>query len=225
MFLNLAYASDHLPCPLNSSFGDFYAHLGTALDLAEDCLFAVYALVCTCRQQPDPFHPPLAKEDFITKVAEKWYDENYRELYEFYQKKGKTRPIFLPSRSSILKNYFGDDRTWSDYTKFAQGIRAYRNRIVHDAAQYTILTSAPDSHLVPRRERITYYRDMRSIEEAANDPERLKRDFIAREEQMSIDLRNIQTALNRIWEKPLTDLSALLYEDRNSTLIQKYNLT
>jgi hypothetical protein len=35
LFLNLAYASDHLRFPRNSSFANFYTHLGSVCDLAQ----------------------------------------------------------------------------------------------------------------------------------------------------------------------------------------------
>jgi len=65
---------------------------------------------------------------------------------------------------------------------------------------------------------------MRSVKEAAKDTKRLKRDFIVREEQMRIDMCSMQTLLNPLWQKPCADLCALLFEERNPALLQKYNL-
>ncbi len=224
LFLNLTYASDHLTLPLNSSFGDFYAHLGSVCDLAEDFLIAVYALASKCRNQPEPFRPPMTREAFLD-IAGNWYDKDYPKLYEHYQKKGKMRPLYLPSRPIILEKYFGrEDPAWKGYTSVADEIRPYRNKVVHDVAMGTVLVGAGKFHLVPRKAVIKDYGEMRPIQEAANDPERLQRDFVVREEQMIVDLRSVQAALNGVWEKPIADLSALLYEERNTILLQKYDL-
>jgi hypothetical protein len=34
----------------------------------------------------------------------------------------------------------------------------------------------------------------------------------------------MQVVLNGLWEKPITDLSTLFYEERNALLLRKYNL-
>ena len=52
----------------------------------------------------------------------------------------------------------------------------------------------------------------------------LNRDFIVREEQMGADMRSLQALINTLWEKPIADLQALLYEERNPALLQKYDL-
>lgn len=41
---------------------------------------------------------------------------------------------------------------------------------------------------------------------------------------MGNDMRDVKTLLNRLWEKPPADLRALLYDERNPALLQKYNL-
>ena len=123
----------------------------------------------------------------------------------------------------ILDPYFSaQDADWKAYAKFSNQIRGYRNKVVHDVAMGTVLSGK--FHLVPRKERVHDYTAMRSVQEAASDIKRLKRDFIVREEQMVADLRSIQALLNGLWEKPITDLSTLFYEEQNAVLLQKYNL-
>jgi hypothetical protein len=53
---------------------------------------------------------------------------------------------------------------------------------------------------------------------------RLKEDFVVREEQMYSDFRAIQERCNALWERPTTDLTRLLYAERNPILLRKYNL-
>jgi hypothetical protein len=107
---------------------------------------------------------------------------------------------------------------------FSEGIRPYRNKVVHDVAMGTVLVSDGKYHLVPRKERARDYGKMHAIQEAANDPARLKQDFVVREEQMGTDMRSLQGALNTIWQKPIADLCGLLYEDRNPILLQEYDI-
>jgi hypothetical protein len=97
-----------------------------------------------------------------------------------------------------------------------------KNKVLHDVAMGTVLSGK--FHLVPRKERVHDYTALRSVQEAASDIKRLKRDFIVRAAQMSADLQTMQVVLNGLWEKPITDLSTLFYEERNALLLRKYNL-
>ena len=86
LFLHLTQASDHLPLPMNSSFNDFYAHLGSVCDLAEDFLLAVHVLVSKCRNQPVRFMQRLSKMKFV-EIASGWYDKKYPKFYEIRQER------------------------------------------------------------------------------------------------------------------------------------------
>jgi hypothetical protein len=222
IFLHLAYAWDHLSLPLNSSFSEFYTHLGSICDLAEDFLLAVHLCVSECRDQPGPVLQGLPREEFL-KMAAEWYDEKYPMAYEHYHKKGKPTSLRLPPRQTILCEYFDpEDPNWNAYKKFSDEIRPYRNKVVHDVAMGILLVGK--FHLVPRKERMANYGAIRPVQAAAKDIKRLKRDFIVREEQMFSDFRTIQECLNELWEKPTGDLRKLLYGERNPVLLQKYNL-
>lgn len=194
LFLHLTATYDHLPCPLHSSFGDFYTHLGSACDLAEDFLLKVYLAVGECTDQPIPALQALSKEECL-EMAARWYDTEYPKAYENYHRKGKSKPLYLPPRAAVIDGYFaGEKETWKAYTTFAQRLRTYRNRIVHDVAMGNVLVGKV--HLVPRKERITEYQKLQDVFDAANDPMRLKADFIVREEQMVNDcatFRNTST--------------------------------
>ncbi len=222
LFLHLAYASDHLRLPLESSFGDFYTHLGSVCDLAEDFILAVHLLISECRNQPVPVLQGLSKEEYLA-MATKWYDQEYPKAYEHYHKRGKGKALHLPPRETILDKYFAqEDANWKAYTKLSGLIRPYRNKVVHDVAMGTVVVGK--FQLVPKKERIQNYGAIRSVQEAAKDIKRLERDFVVREEQMGVDMRSIQMLLNMLWEKPTADLRTLLYEERNPALLQRYNL-
>jgi hypothetical protein len=223
LFLHLTAAFDHLSSPLNSSFIDFYTHLGSACDLVEDFLLRAYLIICECSGKTVPVLQGLSKEEFLA-LAEKWYDERYTRLYENYHRKGKGSPLYLPARAEILTGYFTSDRqvVWKAYESFANTIRPYRNRIVHDVAMGNVLVGKIP--MVPRKERIQYYRSLQQVQAAAQDAERLKRDFMVRGEQMFNDMQELQQHLNLLWEVSMADLCELLYEKKNSTMMKKYNI-
>jgi hypothetical protein len=54
MSLQLCYAGWHLKLPAPSSFANFYTHLGSACDLAEDFLLSAYLLLLHCRGKQSP---------------------------------------------------------------------------------------------------------------------------------------------------------------------------
>ncbi len=222
LFLHMTAAYDHLPVPFNSSFGDFYSHLGSACDLAEDFLMGVYFIVSECEGRKIEVLQTLPRDEFL-KLAGDWYDKHYAKLYEHYLKFGKGKPpIKLPGRASVIDEYRKRDDAWKRYQSFSQKIREYRNVIVHDVAMGNVLVGKV--HMVPRKECIQDYRSLRAVQEAAQDVTRLKKGFILREEQMTNDMQELQQLFNALWEKPIADLTRLLYEERNPILLSKYNL-
>jgi hypothetical protein len=223
LFLHLTAASDHLPGPLNSSFSDFYTHLGSACELAEDFLLQAYLVICECRGEIVPVLQELSKDEFL-KIAEKWYDKRYARLYENYHNKGKGSSIYLPARSTILQSYFTSDRqaAWNAYELFANAIRPYRNRIVHDVAMGNVIVGKIP--MVPRKERIQDYRSLQQVKAATHNIKQLKKDFVVREEQMFNDFQELQKHLNELWEFIIADFCNLLYEDTNPVMMKKYNL-
>ncbi len=221
-FLHLAAAYDHLRIPLNSSVGDFYTHLGSTCDLAEEFLQNAYFIVAECRSQAITTLQKLSKEDFV-ELAGHWYDEHYPNLYEYYLKHGKGKPsIELPKRAYVIDEYLYGETSWKKYKSFSGPLRTYRNRIVHDVAMGNVIVG--NVHLVPRKKRIASYRKLQDVFDAAKVPPTLKQDFVVREDQMRNDFHTLQELLNALWEKPIGDLAKLLYEDRSSILLAKYNL-
>jgi len=222
IFLHLAHAFDHLSLPLGSSFGDFYTHLGSACDLIEDFLVMVYLCVSECTGRPIPALQGWSREEFLEKAAQ-WYEKEYPKAYEHYHRKGKAKGLYLPPRADLLGNYLGTrDSAWQGYKKLSDAIREYRNKVVHDVAIGHIIVGKIS--LVPRKESIQKYAILAAVQEAAKDVKRLKEDFVVREQQMHSDFCSIQERCNALWERPTTDLTKLLYVDRNPILLRKYNL-
>ena len=79
-------------------------------------------------------------------------------------------------------------------------------------------------HMVPRKECVQDYRSLRAVQEATRDVTRLKKNFILREEQMTNDMQELQQLFNALWEKPIADLTRLLYTEKNPILLARYNL-
>ncbi len=122
IFLHLVYAFDHLSNPRISSFVNFYTHLGSICDLAEDFLLQIYLIVNECKNCTSPLLQEMKKEAFI-EIAGKWYDKKYPEFYENYHKKGKSSPIHIPSRDYILREYFPESSDWTSYINFSKSLR------------------------------------------------------------------------------------------------------
>ena len=222
MFLNLIYSYDHLQNFRLSSFEDFYAHLGSACDLAEEFLLKTYLLILECTYQKSEILQELKKEDFL-KLAEKWYNDNYSKVYEDYLKKGKFAQIKLPSRENVLNEYFKGQEAWKQYNTYSPQIRKYRNIIVHNIQIGTIIT--PDRvRLVPKKEEIHKYKKWSHVFAALQDEQKMRNDFINMKEQMILDIGGLEVILNDLWTKPINDLSKLFFDDKNKILLKKYNI-
>lgn len=223
MFINLIYSYDHLQNFGLSSFENFYTHLGTSCDLAEEFLLKAFLLIRECTDQKSSVLQELTKEDFLT-IAENWYDNNYKKVYAHYLNKGKPQPMKLPSRANVLDEYFDKELCWKQYKNFSQRIREYRNVIVHDIQIARIISYTSGMALVPKKEKIQLYKKWSAVFSAQNDIKRVKNDFINMKEQMVMDIGTLENILNEMWVKPLNDLKKLVYEDKNEKLLDKYNL-
>ena len=176
IFLNLVGAFEHLTQPLSLSLGNFYTHLASACELAEEFLLRVNRLIAECRGERIPELDPLSKEEFL-KQLDSWYDTEYAKAY----------------------------------------------KVVHDVQLGTVRVGK--INLMPRIDNIQEYALLPAIQDVLKDPEKLKRDFVVREEQMFSDFRTCKERLNALWKKPIADLIGLLYEERNLVLLGKYNLS
>jgi hypothetical protein len=223
-FCHLTYAYERLrQAHERCAFVEFYSHLGSVCDLAEDFLIDVHLLVLFCRNQSSTLLCELSRAQFLDLAAE-WYDQSYSGTYENYLAKGKGVPFNLPSRKSLVREYLGkNSQTWKQYEHYAGPLRAYRNFMVHGVALGEVQL-ANGIRLVPKKQRLSAYKTLDEVFAAARDVERLKRDFINHEEQMIADFGELQAVLNIVWEKPIEDLTKLLYEERNKKISEKYNL-
>ncbi len=222
MFVNLIYAYDHLQNFRISSFEDFYTHLGSACDLAEEFLLKTHLIILECKSQRSETLQTLSKNDFI-KLAEEWYDRNYSKTYDNYLKKGKPPPLKLPSRKNVLDECFENMESWKRYKRFTQKIREYRNVIIHNAQIGRIITIG-NIVLVPKKEKIQNYKKLSNVFAAQQNPKTLNEDFINMKEQMALDIGNLEILLNDLWDKPINDLKKLFFEDKNEILLNKYNI-
>ena len=222
MFINLIYANHQLEHFGLASFENFYTHLGTSCDLAEEVLMRAYFLIIECTSQNSRVLQELSKDEFL-KIAANWYENNYKKVYEHYLNKGKPPPLKLLSRSNVLEEHYGREQSWKQYRSFSQQIREYRNVIVHNIQIARIITS-PMGVVVPRKEKIQDYKKWSSVFAVRGNNKKIVEDFIDMKEQMNLDLVNLMRILNQLWVKPLGDLKKLFYEDRNERLLEKYNV-
>lgn len=219
VFLNLVYAGQCLEKKHLSYFEDFYAHLGSVCDLAEEFLTQLYFMSLECEEKETVVLQKLTKNKFLD-IAKEWYDNYYASSYEHYLSKGKTAPIKLISRANILDEYFGKSKEWKEYSKAALQIRTYRNVVVHNT-QIASLQVNKQTY-VPKKTKISDYKKWHQV--FGVKPQRFHHDFIEKEQQMLQDFTDLKEKLDIIWNKPIEHFKKLLYIDKNKKLLAKYDI-
>lgn len=219
VFLNLVYASNSLSTKHLSYFENFYAHLGSVCDLAEEFITHLYFITLECEEKETEVLQRLSKRKFV-ELAKDWYDKYYASSYIHYLSKGKTAPLKIIGRSNILDEYFDNAVEWKDYSKLALLIRTYRNVIVHNTQIGSHIT--PQGVFVPKKNKIGDYKKWHQV--FAVNHNKFLRDFIERDSQMQQDLLDLKSALNNLWTKPIQHFDRLLYADQNINLLRKYDI-
>jgi len=219
VFLNLVYASTCLTTKHLSYFENFYAHLGSVCDLAEEFVTSLYFVTLECEEKETEVLQRLSKTKYL-KLAGDWYDNHYSSAFTNYLSKGKTAPFIILGRTNILDEYFKSEKAWKDYLKLAQHIRTYRNVIVHNTQIESHFT--PQGIFVPKKERIVYYKKWHQV--FAVKREKFQKDFVERDSQMTQDLKDLKSALNNLWFKPFQHFDRLMYSDLNPSLLKKYDI-
>lgn len=219
VFVNLVFAEQCISKKQISFFENFYAHLGTVCDLAEEFSTQLYLIKLQCVQKETEILQKLSKTKFL-EIAKNWYDKYYSSTYEHYLSKGKTAPIKLISRMNILDEYHSNSPEWKEYSKFALQLRTYRNVVVHNPQMGGHVVNGKIH--VPKKEKVSNYKKWHQI--FAVDINKRDRDFIEREYQMVEDFRILKEKLNKLWQKPIDDFNQLFYIDKNPLILHKYDL-
>ena len=222
IFLNLVNAHKTLENRQLSSFEQFYFYLGVTCDLVEEFLQRVYFLILDCNSLKSQIIDELTKYEFL-QYAEKWYDKNYSTLHEHYFSKGKPNPIRIPNRKYVLDEYFGKYEPWNNYKTVSQRIRSYRNIITHHH-KLAFLQDENGNLYIPKHDSLPKYKRWVDVEKVSQESTLIPPEFILITSQISEDLGQIKAALQNLWEKPIRDLTDLLYKSRNQKLLAKYNL-
>lgn len=220
VFLNLAYAGNSISNKHLSYFENFYTHLGSVCDLAEEFITQLYFITLKCEEKETEILQRLSKSKFVD-LAKDWFDKYYSTTFEHYLRKGKTAPFKILGRSNILEEYFAKAIQWKEYCKVASEIRTFRNVIVHNS-QIGSHISPNGSIFVPKKSKIGEYKKLHQVFSVNQD--RFKRDFIDRDLQMKEDFILLKTMLNNLWEFPIKHFNRLLYEEKNKLLMTKYNM-
>lgn len=200
-------------------FENFYTHISTAFDLAEDFLILVYNLILECNGEASKLQVPLTKYDFMYK-AETYFDEKYPSDHLHYYSKGKLLTARLFDKNHILKEYFNKSNVWSNYEKFSIALRGYRNVVVHNKKLANRIVG--DKIYVPEITKVKKYETWESIFQV--DEDKIQSDFVERKSQMEQNLKDVKQHLQNLWEKPISDMMNLLYTDGNSILCAKYGI-
>ena len=222
MFLNLIYANHCLSGKHISFFENFYTHLGSAFDLAEEFIIQLYFLFLYIEDKKPKILTNLNVFQFLT-VAYKWYRANYKTTYQHYLNKGKHAPVHLISRPDILKEYFGKTKERKSYARQSQKIRTYRNVIVHNIQIGTL--NVGKQYYVPKKEHILEYKAWRRIFSVPPSSNEFKNNFLNRDQQMQNDYVETLKILNDFWKKPLADFQTHFHIKENTILQDLYDLT
>ena len=227
LFLHLVYAHNNLSDILDprknepAAFGDFYAHLGSVCDLVEDFLWNVCGVVREC-EGGSQTRVGLKRDDVLKKTAE-WFAKSYSKQYLRFVREGRSVSVPLHAITDLLDEYYTSSTVWKGYKSFAGMLRGFRNVVVHDVAMGAVVGQG-GHYLVLKKEKISSYRGLDPVLDAAADAETLQRDFVVREQQMSNDLTQLLVLLNNLWETPLAHLSRLMFEGPNERLLGKYQI-
>jgi len=215
MFMHLVCGYDHVMSPRLSSFEDFYTHLAAACDLAEDFLLGAHLLAVECTGGKAGV-PQLSKREDSQKLAE---DRN-----EALSGQTGATPAAPPGRYGVLDEYFGASEDWREYKFHPRKVREYRDAILRNIQIGRVIV-AGDIVLVPRKEHIQEYRKWPSVFLAADDPNRLQNHFIDMKEQMILDTETLEVGLNKLWQRPISDMKRLFFDDKNAVILGKYQIT
>jgi hypothetical protein len=229
LFCHLVYAHVHLSRvgTVQESLSwleDFYVHLVSACDLAEALLEKSYLLLLRCRGKKSKTLELLTKEQFLALTGE-WYDKYYEKVFDYYLSKGRGRPIRIPEREHLLREFVEDDlqekALWEKYFRLSVSLRQYRNYIVHDILIRKLIVE-PGVFIIPRREALKDNRHWRD-DDSATDEEKVNRgDFVKPDEQAYADLKALEEALNQLWEVLMKELEAEFYTEERETLRDLY---
>ena len=215
MFMHLVCGYDHVMSPRLSSFEDFYTHLAAACDLAEDFLLGSYLLALECVGGRAGV-AQLAKREDTQRPAE--------DRSEAPASKTAAAPTAPIGRQGVLDEYFGASEDWREYKLHGRKVREYREAIMRNI-QIGRVVIAGEIVLVPRKEFIQDYRKWPSVMLAADDPSRLQSHFIDMKEQMVSDIETLEVMLNKLWLRPISDMKRLFFDDKNSVILGKYQIT
>jgi len=211
----------------NCSFEDFYVHLVTVCDLAEDLIIQLHLLISQCLEEPSYILTKLTKEEFLKNHASPAFDEKYDDLYNNYLNKGKRMALYLPSRPSILEEFFKNPeerKILKNYLRLSKSLREYRNIIVHNIKIGRLIETIGQI-LVPKLEKIQKYKKWSQVWSASTKPDVIKEDFIEPNKQMEENIIQLENLLNKLWNKLISDMEKLLFVDKNKILLKKYSLS
>lgn len=218
VFMNLIQAYKRLTHRDLSWFEDFYTHLVSSCDLAEDFWLKICLLISECTDTTLTSNRPIS-EDECKKQAPIYY-ERYKKNYKYFQENRGMKPIMIsvPDVDKIIKEFFNGDNSsgkYKNYKKFSQKIKEYRNVIIHhpQIGKNIILYGNTNFNiaveLVPKKEKIKEYIHWRQIEDALKDTHKLENDFIQIEKQMESDIKELEIVFNNLWEVILQKMEAL----------------
>lgn len=199
LFVHLAFAKRILEDWNDTSLDAIYTRLASAFDVFEGVVIKFHVLLCECAGGKSPLLDELSRDAFL-KLAGEFYDEHYPTLRQHYLTIGKKPPaIEVPTRPSLLNEFFKGHPRRAEYHTTSGQIRAFRNAIVHDV-RVGMLTTEDGSTLVPKPSCVWKYRQWHQVQHAATDSSLVAKDFCEVKTQCQTDVCRSIEIINALYE-------------------------
>lgn len=217
IFANLLFAGLHLDARAAMSVQDAYVNLAATCDLAEAVMIDCHLIQLEIEGKQSSELQALAKDAFVAKVSD-WYEQDYAKSFRRLLTRGKPILLRLHPPGAVLKEYLPAESAILDKYHQVEGcIRAFRNLIVHNALVGTIIVknAANGEHetMIPKPScvRAGKYTAWSEVEEATQNDEIVRRDFVEPYQQARGDLETLKAALNALWDQVIPRLEAACY--------------
>ncbi len=215
ILMHLVYAHWHYAQQSFPLIENIYTHLATVCDLVESLVISWHKISLRCRGQQSRILTEWPREEFMERLGQ-WYDENYPDEFNNYVAKGKPISIKRPYVHDLLKEYFGTYAPRRDFAKFSNYIRPYRNAVVHDVVLMRLSTDR--GILIPKLQKIGGYRRWKAVQDVADKPEIIERDFEAINSQILGAIIGLETILDRLWDYLIADVREELFSTERGVL-------
>lgn len=223
LFVHLAMAKKNSDEWDDASLDAVYTRLGSAFDVFEALAIQLHFLFCECRGIKSALIEELKLPDFL-KYAEAYYNKHYSNLHQFYVTIGKNvPPIKIPTRDSVLEEFFTGCEGLKNYLNISREIRTFRNAIVHDV-RLGMLKNKKGEFMIPKSSKVTDYRSWAKVLAVAGDEGKISRDFSEVKDQCKSEILRTMQILNVLHGFILNQFQEEFYSQERSAIREVFGI-